>query len=461
MLAGVGSPLIYAEHLDASGADVFEHACELGLEGIVSKRTDAVYRSGVTANWLKLKCIKSDTFPIIAFVEKLGAHPRRIASLYIGRREGDRLLYAGKARTGYTLDAARRVRERLDPLIIRKSPLTAPIVKPKATWVIPEVLAEIEFSGVTDRGVLREAVFKGLREDLAPVPVEPPAPSPVRKPNAPQTKRKASHGVPPENILQLLPDAVSPSKDELVRYWERVADKALVHLGNRPLKLVRHTRGVTFYHKGELPGIPAAVHELRMQKREGGDGVRVWVDDLEGLLGLVLVMDVIELHPWNATVDDIERADRIVLDLDPGEGVPWDEVIGTALSLRDIMEAEGLESWPKVTGGKGIHLMAPLPKRIAHDAARLLARSLAQRLMRAAPDRYLLSAAPTARKGRIFFDYLRNGRGNTAVGAFSPRARRGSPIARPVTWRQVERGIPPDTFTMASPFRSVTAKEAE
>lgn len=280
-------------------------------------------------------------------MEKLGAHPRRIASLYIGRREGDRLLYAGKARTGYTLDAARRVRERLDPLIIRKSPLTAPIVKPKATWVIPEVLAEIEFSRVTDRGVLREAVFKGLREDFAPVPVEPPAASPVRKPNAPQANRKASHGVPPENILQLLPDAISPSKDELVRYWERVADKALVHVGTRPLKLVRHTRGATFYHKGKLPGIPAAVHELRMQKREGGEGIRVWVDDLEGLLGLVLVMDVIELHPWNATVDDIERADRIVLDLDPGEDVSWDEVIGTALSLRDIMEAEGLKAGPK------------------------------------------------------------------------------------------------------------------
>jgi bifunctional non-homologous end joining protein LigD len=152
----------------------------------------------------------------------------------IGRREGDRLLYAGKARTGYTLDAARRVRERLDPLIIRKSPLTAPIVKPKATWVISEVLAEIEFSSVTDRGVLREAVFKGLREDFAPVPVEPPAASPVRKPNAPQANRKASHGVPPENILQLLPDAISPSKDELVRYWERVADEALVHVGTSP-----------------------------------------------------------------------------------------------------------------------------------------------------------------------------------------------------------------------------------
>ncbi|RWM92792.1 MAG: DNA ligase D [Mesorhizobium sp.] len=443
--------LTYAEHLEVSGREMFDHACRMGLEGIVSKRSDAPYRSGVQTSWVKVKCIKSDTFPIVAFVEKLGAEPRRIASLYIGRREGDRLLYAGKAQSGYTLEVARRVRERLDPLIIGKSPLSEPIVKPKATWVRPEVLAEVQFSGVTDRGILREAVFKGLREDLVTVPPKPPAPS----------KRRADrdHGVPRENILQLLPDAVSPSKDELVRYWSLVADQALVHLGRRPLKLVRHAFGATFYHKGPLPEIPAAVHQLRVEKREGGEGTRVWVDDLDGLLGLV-EMDAVELHPWNATVDDIEHADRIALDLDPGEGVEWAQVTETALALRDIMAASGLESWPKVTGGKGIHLMAPLAAKMTHDGARQLARSIAQVLADAEPDRYLLSAAPVARKGRIFIDYLRNGRGNTAAGAFSPRARAGFPIAHPVTWVQVERSIRPDAFTMDHPFRAAQRNAA-
>ncbi|PBC02285.1 DNA ligase D [Mesorhizobium sp. WSM3860] len=443
--------LTYAEHLEVSGRDMFHHACRMGLEGIVSKRADAPYRSGVQTSWVKVKCIKSDTFPIVAFVEKLGAEPRRIASLYIGRREGDRLLYAGKAQSGYTLEVARRVRERLDPLIVGKSPLSEPIVKPKATWVRPEILAEVQFSGVTDRGILREAVFKGLREDLVAVPAKPPAPS----------KRRADrdHGVPRENILQLLPDAVSPAREELVRYWRLVADQALVHLGRRPLKLVRHAFGATFYHKGPLPEIPAAVHQLRVEKREGGEGTRVWVDDLDGLLGLV-EMDAVELHPWNATVDDIEHADRIVLDLDPGEGVEWAEVTETALALRDIMAASGLESWPKVTGGKGIHLMAPLAAKVTHDRARQLARSIAQVLADAEPDRYLLSAAPAARKGRIFIDYLRNGRGNTAAGAFSPRARPGFPIAHPVTWVQVERRIRPDAFAMDHPFRAAQRNAA-
>src|SRR3954464_12285274 len=162
--------LVYVDFLEADGTRVFEQACRMGLEGIVAKRVDTPYRSGRQDSWLKLKCVKSDTFPIIAFVEKLGAEPRRIASLYIGRRAGDRLTYAGKARSGYSEETARVLRERLDPLITGKSPLSEPIVKPKATWIRPEALAEIEFSGVTDRGVLRGALFKGLREDLSAAP---------------------------------------------------------------------------------------------------------------------------------------------------------------------------------------------------------------------------------------------------------------------------------------------------
>ncbi|MBZ9845164.1 MULTISPECIES: DNA ligase D [unclassified Mesorhizobium] len=451
LLQETAPTLTFVEHLDISGKDVFDHACRMGLEGVVSKRADSPYRSGVQTSWLKVKCVKSDTFPIVAFVEKLGAQPRRVASLYIGRWEGERLLYAGKAQSGYTLEAARRVRERLDPLIISKSPLSEPIKKPKATWVRPEVPAEVQFSGVTDRGILREAVFKGLREDLAVIPAKPPSLS--------KRRLESQHGVPGENILQLLPDAVAPSREELLGYWRRVADRALIHLGRRPLKLVRHAYGATFYHKGPLPPIPASVHQLRVQKREGGEGVRVWVDDLDGLLGLI-EMDVIELHPWNATIDDIEHADRLVLDLDPGEGVSWDAVIEAALSLRAILEATGLDSWPKLTGGKGIHLMAPLAAKMTHDRARQLAKSLAQCLVDADPDRYLLSADPAARRGHIFLDYLRNGRGNTAVGAFSPRSRPGFPIAHPVTWKQVEVGIRPDVFTMSHPFRAAAQTAA-
>jgi len=168
VLAKAPAKISYADFVELQdGETVFRHACELGMEGIVSKRRDAPYRSGRQETWIKLKCTKSDTFPIVAFVEKLGARPRKIASLYVGRRDGERVLYACKAGTGYTEKVARELREKLDPLIVRTSPLAVPVKKPKATWVKPSVDAEIEYGALTDDGLLREAVFKGLREDRA------------------------------------------------------------------------------------------------------------------------------------------------------------------------------------------------------------------------------------------------------------------------------------------------------
>jgi bifunctional non-homologous end joining protein LigD len=296
---------------------------------------------------------------------------------------------------------------------------------------------------------LRAAVFKWLRVDLALPAVHAPPIVAERAWHA----HKRRGGVPRENILQLLPDATAPSKEELSAYWRKAAKRALPYLGRRPLKLVRHTRGTIFYHKGRLPPIPDSVHQLRIEKREGGEGVRVWVDDLAGLLGLV-EMDVVELHPWAATVDDIEHPDRLVFDLDPGAGVAWDFVIETACKLRELLREEGFDSWPKLTGGKGLHLMVPIERGVSHDAARLSCRRLVQRLEAIDPGRYTTSSAPAKRRGRIYLDYLRNGRGTTAIGAYSPRVREGFPIAAPVTWAQVERGIRPDAFTIVQFPRS-------
>jgi len=192
------------------------------------------------------------------------------------------------------------------------------------------------------------------------------------------------------------------------------------------------------------------VHQLRIEKREGGEGVRLWVDDLAGLLGLV-EMRAVELHPWGATVDDIEHPDVLVFDLDAGQGVSYDFVRETALTLREMLEEEGFEPWPKLTGGKGVHLMAPIAPDLEWDAAHAYCKDIAERLAATAPDRYTTNAALAARKGRLFIDYLRNGRGTTAIGTYSPRARPGFPVAAPVDWRDIERGMRPDAFTIADP----------
>jgi bifunctional non-homologous end joining protein LigD len=436
LLAGQVEPIVYSDHLESNGDAMFRQACEMRLEGIISKRADEPYRSGRTEAWIKIKCTKRDAFPIIAFVEKLGAKPRRIASLYLGRWEGKRLLYAGKARSGYTNEDLHEIRERLDPLITNRCPLSVPIDKPKATWIRPEVEAEVTFASVTTEGLLREPVFKRL--------VDEPAGEPPDAPSRASVKDEHTGAVPRANILQLLPDAVVPSREQLEAYWRRVAKRALPYLAERPLKLVRHDRGITFYHKGPLPPLPSSVHVLKVQKREGGEGSRVWVDDLAGLLGLVEI-GAVELHPWNATLDDIEHPDQMVFDLDPGEGIAWQFVVDTALALRGLLEADDLPSWPKLSGGKGIHLMVPIERSMTHDGTHAYARSIAEKLTATDRTRYTVSAA-AGRKGKLFIDYLRNGRGTTAVGTYSPRARPGLPIAAPTTWRQVEHGIRPDAY---------------
>jgi bifunctional non-homologous end joining protein LigD len=227
LLAQGASPHIrFSEHLEGDGTAIVANACAMGLEGIVSKDADAPYRSGRAESWIKVKCGRSDSFPIIAFVEKLGAEPRRVASLYIGRREDGRLLYAGKARSGYSLDSAQYLRELLDPYIRSTQPIDGKIDKPKATWVEPVIDAEIAFSSRTPNGLLREAVYKGVRDDLAPPPTRRVSKRAEAKPHI---------GVLSANILQLLPDAVVPSKEELAADWKNVGRRALAHLGGRPL----------------------------------------------------------------------------------------------------------------------------------------------------------------------------------------------------------------------------------
>jgi len=430
-----------SEHLEADAAAVFKQACELHLEGIISKEQHSPYRSGRQDSWIKLKCVQVDTFPVIAFVEKLGASPRRIASLYLGRWEGDKLLYAGKAQTGFKQEMLYDLRERLDPYIRDRSPLSAPIRKPKATWVEPVLLAEIAYSSLTADKRLRAPVYKGIREDLLDAPAVP----------KPAATKGAQPRVSRENILQLLPNAVVPSKAGLARYWQQVAPEALRFVAGRPLKLVRHTRGTTFYHKGPLPPIPRAVHELHIEKREGGKGTRLWIDDLAGLLGLVEI-GAVELHAWNCTVENIEHPDMMVIDLDPGAGVSWSFVRDTALEIRDVLQEANMESWPKLSGGKGLHVMVPLSgHRMTHDEAHQYSRTLAESIAAREPDRYTTSAT-TERDGRIFLDYLRNGRGTTAVAAYSPRARVGFPIAAPTTWDALKRGIRSDTYSINGPL---------
>jgi DNA ligase D len=285
--------------------------------------------------------------------------------------------------------------------------------------------------------------------DAAP-DVEPP-PRALRPPpvDSKILVSAAETAVSSDGIQRVLHDAVVPSREQLVAHWRAVGDFALEYLARRPLTLVRHVGGLTFFHEGAAPFLAPGVRQMTYKKRrDGSTGYRVWIDDPAGLLGLV-EMGVVEVHPWGTTMDDIEHPDMLVLDLDPDPNLESDFVVETALKLRDIFEENDLATWPKLTGGKGIHVVAPIEPRLTWEEGRAFIRSIAERLAATAPKRYTLSSPLTQRPGRIYLDYARNGLGATAVGCYSPRARPGVPVAMPVTWNDIERRMRPNSFSLA------------
>jgi bifunctional non-homologous end joining protein LigD len=463
LLRGIGPPLQYSDHQVGRGQAFYAEACKLGLEGIISKPADAPYVPDNRGLWLKTKCLNREEFVVVGWTDPEGERPHLGALLLAYQDEAGRLIYAGRVGAGIAEAELKRLWQRLQPLATERMPLDmppprtsrfgSPLVLSRVHWVEPRLVVEVKFLTWTEEGLLRQVIYEGVREDKPAEQVGRPQSKPASskaKPTAPGQRqfppRQKSLPVPRENILQLLPDAVVPSDEQLAAYWTKVADRALPHIGRRPLKLVRHVKGTTFYHMGPLPPVPDAVHQLKIEKRKGGEGTRLWVDDLAGLLGLIEI-GVVEIHCWGARVDDIERPDMLVFDLDPGHGIGWEFVVESAFRLREILAGVGLDSWPKSTGGKGVHIMVPIKRDLTWGPAHELTRDLAERLVATAPERYTISAALADRPGRLFVDYLRNGRGTTAVAAYSPRARPDFPIAAPIGWKDLERGIRPESFT--------------
>jgi bifunctional non-homologous end joining protein LigD len=361
-------------------------------------------------------------------------HPRRYTA-NMAKRERHGRIYLDYVRNGMGATAVGAYSTRARPGAAVSTPLAwdelGPAIRANHFTVenLPQRLAALERDPW--EGIL------ALRQEL---PAVEHSSSVVAKP---------ALGVAPENIQRLVPDAVVPSKEELAAYWTKVAKNALEYLGRRPLKLVRHVDGVTFFHQGRLPQVPDAVHELRIETRAGGEGVRLWVDSLDGLLGL-LDIGVVELHPWGSTVDDIERPDNLVFVLEPDDGADWKFATETALAMRELLRAEGLDGWPKLTG-TGVHVMVPIEPELGWDEAHRYSKSIAERLAATAPERYVTTAARAGRERRLYVNWLCNGRGATALGAYSPRAFRGIPVAAPVSWRELERGTRPDAYTIFRP----------
>jgi bifunctional non-homologous end joining protein LigD len=444
LLAGHDGVLTYSEHFTSRGDTVFEHACRLGLEGIVSKLGSATYRSGRSKSWLKSKCVDGHELVIIGYVPST-TQRRAIGSLVTGVHANGELIYAGRVGSGYSSNVAEDLWQRLEGLRVAAPALDRPPppeMRRNVRWVKPLLVADVEFRGWTADGIVRHAVFKGLRADKEAADAVRAKPA-VKARAMPELPVALTH---PDRALW---PSVGVTKQGLAEFYAEIWPWISPHIANRPLALVRCPGGVDegcFFQKHAWAGISERV--LRSRDPEGGEEILA-INDIEGLLSLVQA-SVLEIHVWGATFDTIEKPDGITFDLDPAPEVDWPDVVNAAIEVRDRLKQVGLEGFVKTTGGKGLHVYAPLKPHADWAAVKDFAHRVARAMAADSPTRYLAMASKQARRGRIFVDYLRNGRGATAVAAYSTRARTEATVSTPLAWAELGPEMQSGRFTVAN-----------
>jgi bifunctional non-homologous end joining protein LigD len=459
------SRIRYVDHFAAPASDVLESACRMNLEGIISKRIDAPYRSGRVGDWTKAKCRAGHEVVIGGWTREAG----HLRSLLVGVHRDSQLVSVGRVGTGFSREKAGMLMKRLKPLASDTSPFTGPTAPRKGAdvqWVKPQLVAEIEFAGWTASGNVRQAAFKGLREDkparevTAELPANPEE-TEVKEP-APRRARKVASsasavvmGVPiSKPDKPLWPDANDGkpvTKLDLARYFESVGEWLMPHIEGRPCSIIRAPDGIggqRFFQRHAMKGTSDL---LTLTRVTGDHEPYLQVDRIEGLAALAQSAAA-ELHPWNCEPGHPEVPGRLVFDLDPAPEVGFAAVIAAARELKERLEALGLVAFCKTTGGKGLHVVTPLApgkrSKLGWPEAKTFAQAVCARMAEDSPDRYLLNMAKKQRTGRIFLDYLRNDRMSTAVAPLSPRLREGAPVSMPLTWPQVKAGLDPTRYTV-------------
>ena len=448
---------------------ILRKACELQAEGIVSKRAASPYHSGRGGDWLKLKCVREQEFVVGGFTE-LANKSHGVGALLLGYYDDLKLVYAGRTGTGFTQKTHRILRDQLEKLRQPATPFDNPPAEAVkgAIWVKPKLVAQVNFATWTADGLVRQAAFKGLREDKPArevrkeVPTAPPKtlaaqqasvsapPSVAAKTTRPAKSLKESKPAKsttnhapvrlthPDKIL----DAESHlSKQELADYYWEIAPLMLPYIAGRPLSLVRCPEGTghpCFFQKHVTGTLPPGVESVDVpDKKTGKIEPYITLSTPEALAGLAQ-MGVLEIHPWGSKNDNLEHPDFIIFDLDPDAAISWRTLADSAAEVRRQLKGLGLESFLKTTGGKGLHVVTPIKANLDWAAVKQFAHSFALAMEQQRPNLYLTKMSKAARKGRIFIDYLRNERGSTAIAPYSPRARAGAAVAVPLSWSELK-----------------------
>ncbi|MGH8741576.1 MAG: DNA ligase D, partial [Burkholderiales bacterium] len=406
-------------------SEVLEQACKLGLEGLIGKDADAVYISGRSRSWIKLKCRLRQDFVIGGYTAPGGTRTG-FGALLVGFYErAGKLQYAGKVGTGFDERLLQGMTRRLAALKKSDPPFDRPPKEKGVTWVRPSLVAQVAYAERTKDGILRQASFMGLREDL---PASSGGEEQAQPPPAPAASGDNEVlGIGISHPDRLIWPQLEFSKIELARYVETVGERLLAHVKDRPLSLVRcpdGAEGKCFYQRHLVKGMKAK-------------GAYMHADSLEAVVRAVQ-NGAIELHTWGATVPDIKHPDRITMDLDPDQKLPWKQLVEGTLLTKSLLEGLGLKSFLKTTGGKGLHIVAPLEPKLGWGEVKEFTRRIAGMLAEARPDLFTASMSKQRRKGRIFVDYLRNAETASAIAAFSPRARPNAGVSLPLAWEELD-----------------------
>jgi bifunctional non-homologous end joining protein LigD len=453
LLDGAPDPIRYSEHVVGNGEKLFESLCQQGLEGVVSKRADAPYRGRRAQTWVKVKCLHRQELVIVGWTPS--DKGRGFRSLLLGVHEDGSLRYAGKVGTGFGMALINEIMQQMKPLERKTPTVTAPRAAVRgAHWIEPRLVAEIAFTEWTDDGVLRHPSFIGLREDKSEDEVVREVASPAPGDSKQKRGKRANpparaHTPPPENqgsgVHITNPDRViypesGITKGQLAAFYEKMAGPILDWLADRPVSLVRCPQGRAkqcFFQKHDAGSFGDAVKHVPIREKDGHEEPYLYIDDARGLLTCVQ-MGGIEFHGWGSKIADVEMPDRLVFDLDPDEGLGFEEVKKAAFQLRDVLGEIGLATWPMLSGGKGVHVVAPLDATRDWVAVKDFAHRFSLAISEAHPERFTANMKKVQRTGRIFLDWLRNQRGATAVLPYTARARPNAPVAAPVGWDELE-----------------------
>jgi bifunctional non-homologous end joining protein LigD len=458
--SGVGKWLRYSDHVEGQGAEMLANACETGLEGIIAKEANAPYVPGRNRSWLKIKCARRQEFIIVGWSDARTGD-RAIGALYLAYRKNGELKYAGKVGTGFTMQSARELAERFAKLAVDKPVLPRSEMAGLTAgeysaihWLKPTLLGEVAFTEWTKDGRIRHPSFQGLREDKNAADVKQEKPMATKK-----AEVLTLAGITITHPDRVISETGHVTKGELAEYYAGVAPWILAHIARRPISLLRCPSGIDaqcFFQRNPGTGLGSDVHPFRFT-HHGKQFEYLYVEDEKGLLELIQ-MGVIELHPWGATVDAIDFPDRMIFDLDPAPEVPFEEVKLAAEDLRQRLRKRRLNSTPKCTGGKGLHVTVKLEGKDRWPEVKAFAASVAEEMVAAAPDKYIATMSKAKRTGKIFIDYLRNDYTATAIADYSVRARPGAPVAVPLEWRELEGLKSGSQFTMKDVLKRLKGK---